>query len=30
MAYAAQKPPIAESSDQLRARIPGWGPTSIR
>jgi hypothetical protein len=25
MAYAAQKPPIAESSDQLRARIPGWG-----
>jgi hypothetical protein len=25
MAYTAQKPPQAESSDQLRARIPGWG-----
>ena len=25
MAYTAQKPPLAESSDQLRARIPGWG-----
>jgi hypothetical protein len=25
MAYTAGKPPLAESSDQLRARIPGWG-----
>jgi hypothetical protein len=25
MAYTAQKPPIAETPDQLRARIPGWG-----
>ena len=25
MAYTAQKPRPAESSDQLRARIPGWG-----
>jgi hypothetical protein len=25
MAYTAQKPRIAESSDALRARIPGWG-----
>jgi hypothetical protein len=25
MAYTPQKPPNAESSDQLRARIPGWG-----
>jgi hypothetical protein len=25
MAYTPQKPPLAESSDQLRARIPGWG-----
>lgn len=25
MAYRAEKPPIAESSDELRARIPGWG-----
>lgn len=25
MAYTAAKPPLAESSDQLRARIPGWG-----
>jgi hypothetical protein len=25
MAYTAQKPPLAETSDQLRARIPGWG-----
>jgi hypothetical protein len=25
VAYTAQKPPLAESSDQLRARIPGWG-----
>ncbi|MET0916201.1 MAG: hypothetical protein ABWY81_08385 [Jiangellaceae bacterium] len=25
MTYTPQKPPIAESSDELRARIPGWG-----
>ena len=25
MAYTPEKPPIAESSDTLRARIPGWG-----
>jgi hypothetical protein len=25
MAYTAGKPPAAESSEQLRARIPGWG-----
>jgi hypothetical protein len=25
MAYTPHKPPLAESSDQLRARIPGWG-----
>jgi hypothetical protein len=25
MAYTPQRPPNAESSDQLRARIPGWG-----
>ena len=25
MAYTADKPVLAESSDQLRARIPGWG-----
>jgi hypothetical protein len=25
MAYTPQKPLTAESSDQLRARIPGWG-----
>ncbi|TCC51456.1 hypothetical protein E0H73_40745 [Kribbella pittospori] len=25
MTYTPQKPPIAETSDQLRARIPGWG-----
>jgi hypothetical protein len=25
MAYTPEKPPLAESSDQLRARIPGWG-----
>ena len=25
MAYTSEKPPLAESSDQLRARIPGWG-----
>jgi hypothetical protein len=23
--YTADKPPLAESSEQLRARIPGWG-----
>jgi len=23
--YTPHKPPLAESSDQLRARIPGWG-----
>jgi hypothetical protein len=25
MAYTADKPRLAETSDQLRARIPGWG-----
>ena len=25
MAYTADKPAVAESSQQLRARIPGWG-----
>lgn len=25
MPYTATKPPLAESADQLRARIPGWG-----
>ncbi len=25
MPYTAQRPPLAESSEQLRARIPGWG-----
>jgi len=25
MAYTPQKPPNAESSEELRARIPGWG-----
>jgi hypothetical protein len=25
MAYTAETPPRAESSDELRARIPGWG-----
>ena len=25
MAYTADKPPLAESTDELRARIPGWG-----
>jgi hypothetical protein len=25
MPYTAQKPPARESSEQLRARIPGWG-----
>ena len=25
MAYTADKPPVAMSSEELRARIPGWG-----
>jgi hypothetical protein len=25
MAYTPQKPPLPETSEQLRARIPGWG-----
>ncbi|GEK21524.1 hypothetical protein [Cellulomonas xylanilytica] len=25
MAYTSEKPPLPESIDQLRARIPGWG-----
>ncbi len=25
MTYTAEKPALAESADQLRARIPGWG-----
>jgi len=25
MAYTQERPPVAEDSDQLRARIPGWG-----
>ena len=25
MAYTPHKPPAAETSEQLRARIPGWG-----
>ena len=25
MAYTAKKPELAESSEQLRTRIPGWG-----
>ncbi|MCD9199733.1 hypothetical protein [Aeromicrobium wangtongii] len=25
MTYTARKPPLARSSDQLRAQIPGWG-----
>jgi hypothetical protein len=25
MTYIAEKPPLAESTDELRARIPGWG-----
>jgi hypothetical protein len=25
MAYTPEKPPLAETSEQLRARIPGWG-----
>ena len=25
MAYTARKPPLAESVEELRARIPGWG-----
>jgi hypothetical protein len=25
MPYTAEKPPLSETSEQLRARIPGWG-----
>jgi hypothetical protein len=25
MAYTPEKPPLAETSEELRARIPGWG-----
>jgi hypothetical protein len=25
MTYTSEKPPLAESTEQLRARIPGWG-----
>lgn len=25
MPYTAQKPPLPETTDQLRARVPGWG-----
>lgn len=25
MAYTAEKPPLPETTEQLRARIPGWG-----
>ena len=25
MTYTPHKPPLAESADELRARIPGWG-----
>src|SRR5829696_6422587 len=25
MAYTADKPPLPETAEQLRARIPGWG-----
>lgn len=25
MTYTSEKPPLAESSEELRARIPGWG-----
>src|SRR3954453_14345228 len=25
MVYTAQKPPLPESPEELRARIPGWG-----
>ena len=25
MAYTPEKPPLAESPEELRARIPGWG-----
>src|ERR1700712_3760864 len=25
MTYTPEKPPLAETSEQLRARIPGWG-----
>src|SRR3712207_431410 len=28
MTYTPHRPPIAESPDQLRARIPGWGVDS--
>ena len=28
MTYTPHKPPLAESPDQLRARIPGWGVDS--
>ena len=28
MTYTPHKPPVAESPDQLRARIPGWGVDS--
>src|SRR3712207_5481099 len=28
MTYTPHKPPIAESPDQLRARMPGWGVDS--
>jgi hypothetical protein len=28
MTYTAQKPPLPESVEQLRARIPGWGVDS--
>ena len=28
MPYTAEKPPLPESFDQLRARIPGWGVDS--
>jgi hypothetical protein len=28
MTYTPHKPPLAESSDELRARIPGWGADS--
>jgi hypothetical protein len=25
MPYTSEKPPLADTADQLRARIPGWG-----
>ena len=28
MTYTPHKPPIAETPEQLRARIPGWGVDS--